>query len=147
MAARSNYSKQSYNDQEKATALLFLETNDGNIVRTSKQTGVPQQTLRQWRDGLHVNTAIAEIKEIKREEMHLRMEETMHLLIDAIPGKIEDAKLSEVSLALAQITDKRQLLTGNATSINETRPGSVEERDAKLMEIVRQGHLRLEKTG
>ena len=40
----------SYDDATKAEAYVVLAANEGNIKRTSRDTGVPVSTLRRWRD-------------------------------------------------------------------------------------------------
>jgi len=39
-----------YTDEQKASAYVVLASNEGNIKRTSRDTGVPISTLRSWRD-------------------------------------------------------------------------------------------------
>ncbi len=40
----------SYDDAAKAEAYVVLAANEGNVKRTSRDTGVPVSTLRRWRD-------------------------------------------------------------------------------------------------
>ena len=45
MAGRSKYS-----EQDIARIYVALSANDGNIQRASKDTGIPESTIRRWRD-------------------------------------------------------------------------------------------------
>jgi transposase-like protein len=38
-----------YSDEEKQAALRHLAANDGNVTRTSRETGIPRSTLRDWK--------------------------------------------------------------------------------------------------
>jgi transposase-like protein len=40
----------SYDESVKASAYVALAANEGNIKRTSRDTGIPVSTLRRWRD-------------------------------------------------------------------------------------------------
>lgn len=40
-----------YSDAEQAEALAALAANGGEIAATSRETGIPEATLRHWRDG------------------------------------------------------------------------------------------------
>ena len=39
-----------YTDAQRIEALAALEANAGNVKRTSRETGIPRQTLTTWRD-------------------------------------------------------------------------------------------------
>lgn len=45
MAGRSTYT-----DEEKARVYVVLASNDGNVKRTARETGVPENTVRRWRN-------------------------------------------------------------------------------------------------
>lgn len=45
MAGRATYT-----DEHKAQVYVTLAANDGNVKRTSRDTGVPISTIRRWRD-------------------------------------------------------------------------------------------------
>ena len=38
-----------YGDEDKAMVLVALAVNNGNVLRSSRDTGVPQQTVRNWK--------------------------------------------------------------------------------------------------
>ena len=41
--------KHSYSDRDKAFVYMTLDINDGNIKRTSRETGVPRATILSWK--------------------------------------------------------------------------------------------------
>lgn len=45
MAGRATYS-----ESDKARVYVVLTANDGNVKRTSRETGVPENTVRRWRN-------------------------------------------------------------------------------------------------
>jgi transposase-like protein len=45
MAGRATYT-----DDHKASVYVVLASNEGNVKRTSRDTGVPISTIRRWRD-------------------------------------------------------------------------------------------------
>lgn len=44
MAGRSKYT-----DEDKARVHVLLHANDGNVKRTSRESGIPEQTVRDWK--------------------------------------------------------------------------------------------------
>jgi transposase-like protein len=61
--------KRSYSEDEKASALALLVMNGGNIKKTAEDLKMPQSTLREWRDGEHVNEAVTKKRDIKKESL------------------------------------------------------------------------------
>jgi len=45
MAGRATYT-----EQDMATVYVTLMTNEGNVKRTARETGMPESTVRRWRD-------------------------------------------------------------------------------------------------
>lgn len=43
-------SKRTYTDQDMANVYVALRVNNDNIARSSRDTGVPQSTVRDWRE-------------------------------------------------------------------------------------------------
>lgn len=112
--------KRSYSDREKAETLAILDTNAGNLSLTSEHTGVPIKTLSDWRDNRGVNGDVADFRNEKREELSVRFEQLAHDILNILPSKLRDAKVSELATAAAIAVDKAQLLKGKPTTITET---------------------------
>jgi transposase-like protein len=39
-----------YSAEDKARAYVILQTNEGNLKRTARDTGIPEPTIRRWRN-------------------------------------------------------------------------------------------------
>lgn len=110
--------RRSFSDNDKAAALAALDANGGNVLRTAKQLNVPRSTLQEWANG-RVNHDVPELRQRKKEDLASRLVEIAHQLIDAIPDKIYDANLQQVSTSLGIAVEKIQLLQGQATERSE----------------------------
>ena len=96
-----------YSADEKARALQRLQDNNGDIRRTSAETGISPRTLRRW--------SAADTPEAPEAENAL--EDSLHelreqLIKDAVAlavsllDVIEDAPLNQRATALNQLIDK-----------------------------------------
>lgn len=83
---------QSYTDAQKAEALAALDTGI-SCREVAGKLGIPATTVRNWEKGRHVNSDVeAERAEI-RQGLGEHIEETLHKLLDVIPGKFAAEKL------------------------------------------------------
>lgn len=112
--------RRQFSDNDKAAALAALDANGGNVLKTAKQINVPRSTLQEWANG-RVNHDVPELRQQAKKALAERLEEIAHQLIDAVPDKIADASLQQVATALGIVVDKKQLLTGEATSRADVR--------------------------
>jgi len=126
--------KRSYSDQEKAAFLLALKANGGNLKRTAEETGVPLATLFHWRNGEGVNSDVADIANQKAESLAEKFERVANLLVERIPGFIDNEKttLSMVATAAGIAIDKARLLRNQPTSISTNVELTDEERRARI---------------
>jgi len=131
----NGHKKRSYSDQEKAALLLALEANGGNLAKTERETGVPLETIRDWRNGLAVNADIAEIRNEKRVSLADKFEALANKLVDRAEEFIDKDKttLAMVATAAGIATDKAQLLRGQPTQIIDD-PARVSAAVARVME-------------
>lgn len=87
--------KRQYSDTERGTALALLDTNRGNVARTSRETEIPQTTIRDWRDGHH-HPKVADIREEKKVELAALFEEKAYLLLGGITEeKVQTASVKD----------------------------------------------------
>lgn len=63
--------KHSYTDAERAAALAVLQANGGNMLRTSKATGIPRTTLITWAGDVERQARMPEV-ERARFDRYLR---------------------------------------------------------------------------
>jgi hypothetical protein len=111
-----------YTDDERAACLAALAANGGNVKKTAAACGVPIVTLRQWAKGSRHPEAI-QMSHGKKKDLGTKLNELAHKLAGAMPGKIKDASLRDVSVSLGVTIDKAQLLTGKPTTIHGGRVG------------------------
>lgn len=104
----------SYSDEEIAATLAVLKGNKGNLLRTSRDTGIPRITIRQWAQGKVKRVAkrpgMASLRHRKTEDLAARCREIAWLLAEAMPGKIKDAPLNQISTAFGVMVEKERLL-------------------------------------
>jgi transposase-like protein len=120
MMAGDGKPRRRYTDDDRANALAALAANGGNVKRTAEQLGIPLQTLHSWASGARHPEASTSA-EPKKGPMADRLEEIAWQLLEAIPGKIANAPLSQVATGMGIAIDKARLLRGEPTQIAETR--------------------------
>ena len=123
-----------YTDKEKATILHTLAANDGNASKTSRETGVPIQTIKDYknrwdRDGVppelygdFENVSDAFIK---------KAETIRNKAMDLLDGKLPTASPKDLIITVGILSDKLNIAKGLATSRQEqvhtvTLPGREE---------------------
>ena len=125
----------SYTEDQKATALAALQANGGNLIQTSKVTGIPRTTLRLWRDDKNVPATVAEKCQQKKEDLADKLERLAQRLADASFGKAEEANLQSCATSMAIAIDKMQLLREKPTNIN-AQYDSREARIGRITELL-----------
>ncbi len=137
--------KRQYSESDKATALALLAANAGNITRTARETGFPATTLRQWRDGEHINEEVTLLRDQKKEELADLFERVARLYLDRAlaPDTVSETKGKDAVIAAATAIDKMQLLKGAPTAINQNTYLTDEQKAKKLAEIINRGKERM----
>lgn len=107
--------RQPYSEEQKAEALVALERNEGNLYRTSKETGIKTGTLHRW---AHPESAMT---------LDERLEHLAYQLVAAMPEKLDGANLHQIIEALKFVLDK----IGRA---EEEKRGDVYEKLARLID-------------
>ena len=112
--------KRTYSDTERATALVMLDANGGNLSRTQRETGVPRSTLREWRDGRH-HSEVADIRQEKKEDLADLWERLARNIFEygITTEKIKAAPLKDLVVAAGIATDKMLALRGGPTERTE----------------------------
>jgi len=105
-------SKRQYSDEDKATALSAVDANGGNVKLTARQLGIPHKTLDDWAKGRNQNPTVADLRTKKRGSLADKFEHLAHLLVDAMPGKIAQATLSQCAITSGIAVDKAVRLRG-----------------------------------
>lgn len=110
-----------YTPEFRAQALLTLEANEGNILKTAEQLEVAEATIRAWvadnRDlKSDLAVATAEILPDTREEFIEELKTVRNKVLRQLHDNISDLKAREAAVTLGILIDKTELLEGNATS-------------------------------
>lgn len=112
-----------YDDKFRASAVVMLEAagypdREGSLAEVARHIGMPHNTLRNWYHSVH-NPPPSDVRQEKKEDLVIELEKVAHLLVKAIPDKIEDATLQQVATSMGITIDKLQLLKGQPTLIVE----------------------------
>jgi hypothetical protein len=114
-----------YHPKHKALVLQKLVENNGDIILTSLQTGVPQRTLRDWRYQSHILTAAAvdemaaarrtqesepppsasELDDDALKRIHDKLVADIHKLINTLGDDMEYASFPQRVTALARMVE------------------------------------------
>ena len=109
-----------YTDEDRAAALVYLQSNHWQIRTSARDLGIPHETLRQWALGNGLTPVAREkYREIKGS-LSSKLEDIAHQLIDAIPDTIPNASLKDLGAILAVVIDKMRLLREEPTAISES---------------------------
>jgi transposase-like protein len=111
--------KRSYTDEQRASALAALEANAGDVRKTARELGIPEATLRLWKQGKRHPEAAA-MCAAKKAPLAEALREVARQLLESIPSKIDESSLSQVAVAMGIAVDKAQLLDGKPTGIQDT---------------------------
>ena len=125
-----------YTKREKVVALLASDAS--STLAASQATGVPESTLRYWRD----QPEFADIRENAREGMAEDALMVARLAWKKLGQAIADGLLEPRDLVIAtgMATDKSQLLNGGATARTEARDLTGTFSDAELDAAIREAN-------
>lgn len=116
--------KRAYGPDDKATVYVALKIHDGNIGRSSKETGIPEQTIRNWKrewEDSGVPSEVQEVTEKVADDIVERFEEVRALAVDQLIVALRkgDVKPRELATILGILDDKIVRARGLATSRQE----------------------------
>lgn len=112
-----------YSDGERAAVYLSLAQGNGNIRRASRETGVPEQTIRDWKRDWEMNGLQPEVEEaltLEAEDSLNRMERVRDKALALIEGRLHEHKPRELATLFGILDDKIRLTKGLATARTET---------------------------
>ncbi len=128
MAGRAKYT-----DADKARVYVALQANEGNVKRTAREIGLPENTVRRWRDDWARNGA-PPTEEVAQALGDFIGEAVLvrDFAITTLKKKIPDAKPSELITIIGVLDDKITRARGLATNRTEhvhTLPAAEEIRE------------------
>lgn len=112
-----------YSDAERAAVYLSLSQGQGNIRRASRETGIPEQTIRDWKrvwDSEGVPEEVQEALVQETEDSLNRMERVRDKALALIEGRLHEHKPRELATLFGILDDKIRLTKGLATQRTET---------------------------
>lgn len=113
--------KRRYSDEERAACLAALAANGGNLQKTARECGVPDATLRHWRDGDRHPEAL-KMGELKKGDLADIYERIAYDSLDLAGAKLKDLNAKDLVMTAAIATDKMRLLRGESTANVNVRP-------------------------
>jgi transposase-like protein len=114
-----------YTEKDQARVAVVLQANDGNIKRTARETGVPINTVRDWKTKW-ANEGYPEPVEdaipAATEELLTDLKEAVKLATGIVIEKLRDGKVDAKTAAWISgvYIDKIRLYEGQATQRTET---------------------------
>ena len=114
-----------HQEQVKANALALLAANDGNVLATAKQLGLPRGTVQNWAKGrVPLNDDVIQKSEKAKRELADQFEELARAsvqkgLMIARRQKDSQTSLSMAATAAGIATDKMLLLRGEGPTASE----------------------------
>ena len=116
-------SRATYTEADKAQVYVVLTTNDGNVKRTARDTGVPENTVRRWKKDwaengppnteqveAAVGTFLERATSVRNDAL-----EVIDLKIQLLKKDPDKAKLAELTTVLGVLDDKITRAQGLAT--------------------------------
>lgn len=111
-----------FTDAQKAAAYIALQANEGNVLRTTRETGIPQTTLRRWKDEWDRNGAPDTSDPVVAKALDDYAAEAVlvrDFALTTLKHKIPDAKPGELITIIGVLDDKITRARGLATSRTE----------------------------
>lgn len=117
--------RRNYDDQDKAAVYVALTVNENNVTRTSRDTGVPPATIRDWRKEWEtggVPPEVMALTETVASDFVTAAERVRDLALEHLEQSIRtgDLKSEKLITVVGVLEDKIRLGKGLATSRSET---------------------------
>lgn len=118
MAGRSKFT-----EEDRAFVYVTLASNDGNVKRTSRETGIPEQTVRRWKSEFAEQPPEVHAVEAAVGMQVDDMARVEQLALKELERKIraQELKGSELITVVGVLNDKKTRAQGLATSRTEHR--------------------------
>lgn len=129
--------KRVYSEKDKARVLLTLQINDGNVKRTSRQTEVPEQTVRTWKKQWEeegVPEVIEDIALAEAGSFAARAEKVRDLALDEWEKQVlkGEVKARDLMIGIGVLTDKIDRARGLARSQPQDGPKELPSREEMM---------------
>lgn len=116
--------KKVYSDEERAAIFLSLKVAEGNVARASRETSVPQQTVRdmkrRWESG-EWDPPDRDLLDAVADSYILKIERVRDKALNLLEERVGDTKNpKDIATIFGILDDKIRLARGLATSRSET---------------------------
>ena len=116
------YRKSRYTPDFKLRVLLALEANGGNLDRTAEQFDVPRSTILDWnRHFEQIAQQATESHDREKVALTARIDLSLRQLVNSLPEKIENAKLTDSLRAIAMLDQLRAAFASRESQANSTQ--------------------------
>jgi transposase-like protein len=126
-----------------ARAYMVLETNQGNVKRTARDTGLPESTIRNWRD-MWAEDGPPDVADVTLvvTDFVANAERVRDKALTVLEGKLDAATPSALIAVVGTLQDKVSIARGLATSRTEVQHALPSpEEIAKTLGAVLQGAI------
>jgi transposase-like protein len=114
MAGRATYT-----ETDKAKVYVVLRANDGNVKRTARETGIPENTVRRWRDEFIDRPPQHELVQVAAGDFVDDASRVRNLALRRIEVLIPDStKISELNVTVGVLTDKIDRANGIGQTVS-----------------------------
>lgn len=114
--------RREYTDDDRAAVLLALTVSDGNVARSARETGVPEQTVRDWKREWVRNgtpTELLEQAETQAGDFATKVETVRDQALDLLETKLPEMSGRDLTTTVGVLTDKSMRLRGVTTQTVE----------------------------
>lgn len=140
-----------YTQADRASVLVVLTTNQGNVARTARDTGLPEATIRDWKQEWEANgipTELLEHVEEQADNIVEDMERVRYKTLQLLEARLPEARdVKSLATVFGIMDDKIRLARGLATSRSTT---TVElpapEKMAEMFKAIIMGGLQAQQT-
>lgn len=111
-----------YTESDKARVYVALTANEGNIKRTARETGVPENTVRRWKKEFETDPPAQEAVQTELESGDYvgQLENIRGEILVELRKKIPTMNGNQLAVAFGIVEDKLRLARGLATNRTET---------------------------
>ena len=110
--------RRTYTDSDRAHVHTLLVTNDGNVDRTARESGIPPATVRLWKQKWQKEGPPGEVMELAVQEATDFVNQAMGTRFEAIVllrAKLPDASARDLATIIGILDDKITRAKGLAT--------------------------------
>jgi hypothetical protein len=105
-----------YTDEQR-TAAAIQYAIEGNLLKVEREQGIPESTIRSWRNSDWWLEIITKVRAEKADEHIAQYTQIVDKAQQVTMDKLGDATAAQAHLIACQATDKAQLLQGLPTAI------------------------------